>query len=100
MPKLVGTKAVINIVKLVLIFSLIVFPVVTSSSCKSAEIVTGSGNRITESRDLESFEKVELTAHGKLVIEQWRREYNEVRPHSALGYRPPTPKAKMSLTLT
>jgi len=24
-----------------------------------------------------------------IVIEEWRREYNEVRPHSALGYRTP-----------
>jgi transposase InsO family protein len=37
---------------------------------------------------------------AKIIIEQWRREYNEVRPHSALGYRPPAPEAKLSLTLT
>ena len=37
---------------------------------------------------------------AKIIIEQWRREYNEVRPHSALGYRSPTPEAKLSLTLT
>ena len=37
---------------------------------------------------------------AKIIIEQWRREYNEVRPHSALGYRPPAPVAKLSLTLT
>jgi len=30
---------------------------------------------------------------AKVLIEQWRREYNQVRPHSALGYRPPTPEA-------
>lgn len=36
----------------------------------------------------------------KIIFEQWRREYNEVRPHSALGYRPPAPEAKLSLTLT
>lgn len=30
---------------------------------------------------------------AKVVIERWRREYNEVRPHSALGYRPPAPAA-------
>ena len=28
---------------------------------------------------------------AKVLIEQWRREYNEFRPHSANGYRPPTP---------
>ena len=26
----------------------------------------------------------------KILIERWRREYNPVRPHSALGYRPPS----------
>jgi transposase InsO family protein len=26
-----------------------------------------------------------------ILIEQWRRHYNGVRPHSSLGYRPPAP---------
>ena len=30
---------------------------------------------------------------AKVLIEQWRRHYNMVRPHSALGYRPPAPEA-------
>jgi len=30
---------------------------------------------------------------ARVVIEAWRREYNHVRPHSALGYRPPAPLA-------
>lgn len=30
---------------------------------------------------------------AKVLIEQWRREYNEFRPHSAKGYRPPAPAA-------
>jgi len=29
---------------------------------------------------------------AQVVIEQWRRHYNAVRPHSALGYRPPAPE--------
>ena len=37
---------------------------------------------------------------AKILIEQWRQEYNQVRPHSALGYLPPAPDVKMSLTLT
>ena len=37
---------------------------------------------------------------AKVLIEQWRREYNQVRPHSALGYRPPAPEAIMSIALT
>ncbi len=27
------------------------------------------------------------------MIEEWQREYNQGRPHSALGYRPPAPEA-------
>ncbi len=30
---------------------------------------------------------------AKVLIERWRREYNHVRPHSSLGYRPPAPEA-------
>ncbi|WP_233553421.1 integrase core domain-containing protein, partial [Teichococcus wenyumeiae] len=29
---------------------------------------------------------------AEVLIERWRRHYNTVRPHSALGYRPPAPK--------
>lgn len=30
---------------------------------------------------------------AQILIEQWRRVYNTVRPHSALRYRPPAPEA-------
>jgi len=30
---------------------------------------------------------------AKVLIEEWRKGYNHVRPHSALGYRPPAPEA-------
>jgi putative transposase len=29
---------------------------------------------------------------AQVMIEQWRRHYNTVRPHSSLGYRPPAPE--------
>jgi len=29
---------------------------------------------------------------AQIIIEQWRRHYNTVRTHSALGYRPPAPE--------
>jgi transposase InsO family protein len=29
---------------------------------------------------------------AKVLIEQWRHHYNTIRPHSALGYRPPAPQ--------
>jgi len=35
-------------------------------------------------------------AEARAVIAQWRREYNHVRPHSSLGYRPPAPEAVIS----
>ena len=28
---------------------------------------------------------------AQVVIESWRCHYNTLRPHSALGYRPPAP---------
>jgi transposase InsO family protein len=31
---------------------------------------------------------------AQVVIEIWRREYNQVRPHSSLGYRPPAPNTR------
>ena len=30
---------------------------------------------------------------AKVLIERWRVQYNTVRPHSSLGYRPPAPDA-------
>ena len=30
---------------------------------------------------------------AKVLIENWRKEYNQFRPHSSLGYRPPAPEA-------
>jgi putative transposase len=33
---------------------------------------------------------------AQVVIEMWRKHYNTVRPHSALGYRPPAPLTWMA----
>ena len=30
---------------------------------------------------------------ARVVIKSWRREYNQLRPHSSLGYKPPAPEA-------
>jgi putative transposase len=37
---------------------------------------------------------------ARVLIEQWRREYNQIRPHSSLGYRPPAPAAILSAVTT
>lgn len=29
---------------------------------------------------------------AKVLVERWRKEYNHIRPHSSLGYRPPAPE--------
>ena len=34
---------------------------------------------------------------AKVLIGQWRKEYNQVRPHSALGYQPPVPEAVLTM---
>jgi transposase InsO family protein len=34
-------------------------------------------------------------ADAKVVIEGWRRHYNALRPHSALGHRPPAPEVAL-----
>jgi transposase InsO family protein len=35
---------------------------------------------------------------AQVLIERWRRHYNSIRPHSALGYRPPAPEALLPHT--
>jgi len=37
---------------------------------------------------------------AKVLIEEWRREYNGFRPHSSLGYRPPAPEAILTAATT
>ena len=37
---------------------------------------------------------------AKVLIEQWRKEYNQIRPHSARNYRPPAPEAILTLATT
>ena len=31
-------------------------------------------------------------AEAQVLMEQWRVHYNTIRPHKALGYRPPAPE--------
>ena len=33
---------------------------------------------------------------ARVIIENWRHHYNEVRPHSSLGYKPPAPEVLIS----
>jgi hypothetical protein len=35
---------------------------------------------------------------AQVLVNRWRRHYNAVRPHSALGYRPLAPEAVLPWT--
>jgi transposase InsO family protein len=35
----------------------------------------------------------DTVVEARVIVERWRREYNQKRPHSALGYLPPAPEA-------
>ena len=37
---------------------------------------------------------------ARVLIEEWRRKYNQIRPHSAKDYRPPAPEALLILATT
>ena len=39
-------------------------------------------------------ERFDTLLEAQILIEGWRREYNQIRPHSALGYRPPAPETQ------
>jgi len=36
---------------------------------------------------------------AKILTEEWRREYNQFRPHSSLRYRPPVPEAVLPVPM-
>jgi transposase InsO family protein len=48
-------------------------------------------------RHAEAFDpwKIEV----KALTEQWRKEYNQMHPHSSLHYRPPASEARVSAIL-
>lgn len=37
-------------------------------------------------------EVFDTVIEARVITEQWRNHYNKIRPHSALGYRPPAPE--------
>ncbi len=48
--------------------------------------------------ELLACEAFNTLAEAKVLIEQWRKHYNTVRPHSSLGYRPPAPEVILQKT--
>ena len=52
---------------------------------RQIEVLTGGGKSIPQ-----ACKEAGIT---DVTYYRWRREYNEVRPHSSRGYRPPAPAA-------
>jgi transposase InsO family protein len=48
-------------------------------------------------RDSKSLEEATVSNMWEIaaLVERWRQTYNRIRPHSALGYRPPAPETIM-----
>ena len=67
------------------------------SPWENGYIESFNGKMRDELLDREIFTTLE---EAKVLIEQWRKEYNQVRPHSSLGYRPPAPEAILSAVTT
>ena len=66
------------------------------SPWENGYIESFNGKMRDELLDREIFTTLE---EAKVLIEQWRRHYNQVRPHSAKNYRPPVPEARL-ITIT
>ena len=61
---------------------------------KVGEVVNALGvNEVTYRDELLDREVFHSLREAQVLVEAWRRHYNTVRPHSALGYRPPAPEA-------
>jgi len=43
--------------------------------------------------ELLSIEIFDTLLEAQVLVEDWRKHYNHLRPHSALGYKPPAPEA-------
>ena len=58
------------------------------SPWENGYIESFNGKMRDELLNLEIFYSLQET---QILIEMWRKHYNTIRPHSALGYRPPVP---------
>jgi transposase InsO family protein len=72
---------------------------------REAEVALSKGQTVVQvSRSLGITEQLrdellngeifETRWEATVLIERWRRAYNQIRPHSALGYQPPAPEAR------
>jgi hypothetical protein len=72
---------------------------------REAEVALSKGQTVVQvSRSLGITEQLrdellngeifETRWEATVLIERWRRTYNQIRPHSSLGYQPPAPEAR------
>ena len=80
-------KAVRDWLKQVQVKTLFITP---GSPWENGYIESFNGKLADELLEREVFDTL---YEAKVLIERWRVQYNTVRPHSSLGYRPPTPAA-------
>jgi transposase InsO family protein len=62
------------------------------SPWENGYIESFNGKMRDELLDREIFDTL---LEAQVLTEGWRREYNEIRPHSSLGWRPPAPEARL-----
>jgi len=67
------------------------------SPWENGYIESFNGKMRDELLDREVFTTLE---EARVLIRQWMREYNHIRPHSARGYQPPVPEARLLPVLT
>jgi len=67
------------------------------SPWENGYIESFNGKLRDELLDREIFMTLE---EAKILIEQWRIEYNQWCPHSSLGYQPPAPEAILTGTMS
>ena len=63
------------------------------SPWENGYIESFNGRLRNELRNVEIFDTL---LNAGILTERWHREYNTIRPHSALGYVPPAPEARQS----
>ena len=67
------------------------------SPWENGYIESFNGKMRDELLDREIFTNLQ---EARVLIEQWQQDYNQVRPNSSLGYRPPAPEAILTGTPT
>jgi transposase InsO family protein len=80
-------KKVVKWLKNVEVDTLFIEP---GSPWENGYVESFNGKMRDELLNLEIFDTL---VEAKVLVERWRQEFNRIRPHSSLGYRPPAPEA-------